>query len=144
MSLYSNICISTVYIGPSSSVHDEVKLLEIDRNLNHNFDLAKRTYLLNSKTLFPCNKEVTEGKTLSEYLKAAGFSVEEQQGLARQTAGFFKSHYGVKFETFFFQNFSQEAFEKAKPIDLIVTEDFSDLFGTVTCAEQECFSNGRI
>ena len=144
MSLYSNTSISTVYKGSSSSVHDEVKLLEIDRNLNHNFDLAKRTYLLNSKTLFPCNKEGTEGKTMSEYLKAAGFSVEEQQGLARQTAGFFQSHYGVKFEKFFFQTFSQETFEKAKPIDLIVTEDFSALFGTVTCDEQECFSNGKI
>ena len=112
MSLYSNTSISTVYKGSSSSVHDEVKLLEIDRNLNHNFDPAKRTYLLNSKTLFPCNKEATEGKTMSEYLKAAGFSVEEQQGLARQTAGFFQSHYGVKFENFSFKTFLRKLLKK--------------------------------
>ena len=117
--------------------------MDIDRDLNHNFDLAKRTYLLSSKSKFPCKTKSPQEHSFNESLHLGRFSLEELQGLARETAGFFKSHYGVNFGSFSFPNFSQASFEAANPKDLIVKEESGTLYGSVICNGQDCFSDSN-
>ena len=116
---------------------------DVEKNLNHNFDLAKRTYLVSSKKTITCGQQTANDLTLEDSLKRADLSAEGRQGLARQTAGFFQSNFGVSFESFSFPDFSKTSFEAAKPKDLTVQEDATILYGSVTCDSQECSTNGE-
>ena len=111
--------------------------------LNHNYDLAKRTYLIGSKKEFTCDEEADNDLTLDESLARAKLSTEEQKALALQTTGFFQSHYGVKFSNFSFSNFSQTSFEAAQPENLNVTEEAVLQYGIIKCDGSQCLSNGQ-
>ena len=125
--------------------------------LNHNFDLAKRSYVIGSKMQVPCGdadvlqKRMERNRvprnlggdfSFSSALATANLTVEDEQGLARQTASFFHSHYGVKFGEFSFSEMSGAAFAKAKPEGLKVEEEADMQYGVVTCDGHKCVDNG--
>ena len=116
---------------------------DIRSNLNHNFDLAKRTYVLGSKKEVVCEGEDSNGVSFTDTLQKAGLSEVEEKALARQTAGFFQSQFGVNFQKFSFDDFSAASFTAAEPLDLQAKEEASLLDGLVTCDGPTCKSSGK-
>ena len=116
-----------------------------EKTLNHNFDLPKRSYVIASKKTVSCEGDDLQQEDLDfpSALATANLSIEAEQGLARQTASFFQSHYGVKFDNLLFSNMSGEAFKEAKPEGLDVEEEADRQYGVVTCDGPSCFDNSE-
>ena len=114
------------------------------KTLNHNFDLPKRSYVIASKKTVSCeeNDDVQQADiNFASALATANLSIEAEQGLARQTASFFQSHYGITFDNVLFSEMSGDAFKKAKPKGLNVEEEAEMQHGVVTCDGPSCFDN---
>ena len=96
-----------------------------------------------SKKNVPCGEDGSDEFSFTDLLRTAKLSLEGQTALARQTAAFFKSHYGVGFKNFSFSDFSKNSFDLAAPHNVSVTEEASKLFGIVTCEGSNCYENGE-
>ena len=97
--------------------------------------------MIGSKVLVPCGED--GDLSFSSALATANLTAEGEQALARQTASFFHSHYGVNFDEFSFSEMSKAAFSKAKPNGLKVEEEADIQYGVVTCDGQKCVDNGK-